>query len=58
MADYEDQQDKVSQYWQSHAGQKKLAEEREKTFAGEPDTVTMEMIDRIWMKYKRMMEST
>ena len=58
MADYQDNQDKTSQYWASHAGKKKLAEERESTFAGEKDTVTMEQIDRIWMKYKKMMEST
>jgi hypothetical protein len=54
----EDAQIKANEYWDSGAGKKKLADERESTFAGEKSTVTMEQIDRLWMKYKKMMETS
>jgi hypothetical protein len=54
----EDAQIKANEYWESGAGKEKLAKERDTTFAGEKSTVTMEQIDRLWMRYKKMMESS
>lgn len=54
MADYKDPTD----FWKSPEGKKILAEEREKTFGGDKSAVTMEMIERIFKRYREVIEST
>jgi 3'-phosphoadenosine 5'-phosphosulfate (PAPS) 3'-phosphatase len=46
------------EFWDSAAGKAVLKEEREKTFAGEKNTVTMEEVEHIWKKYRNMIKST
>jgi len=54
MKKYENPED----FWNTQQGKAILKEEREKTFAGEKTTVTMEEVDRIWQKYRDMVRST
>jgi hypothetical protein len=45
-------------FWNSQQGKMVLKEEREKIFAGEKNTVTMEEVEHIWKKYRDMIGST
>ena len=54
MKKYESPED----FWNTPQGKQILQEERESTFAGEEGTVTMEMVERIYKKYRDLIRST